>query len=171
MTETNKKKQKYLQQYQWAKKEIDCWKIELDEWLTGEIEKKTEELDRWKSRANKLTATISDMPRGGDSLGMDGAVVNYVTLEKELDEGIIKAMNEKRGEIESKINKALITIRSIERSIEDIDDGRLRMILKLRYCNCYKWEDICFHLSYSWKMVHILHCKGLDELKMEGNND
>ncbi len=171
MTETNKKKQKYLQQYQWAKKEIDNWKNELNQWLVDEIEKKTEELDRWKSKTSKLTAIITDMPTGGESLGMDGAVVNYLVLEKELDDNIIKAMDEKRGAIEEKINGALATIDSIERSIEDIDDGRLRMILKLRYCNCYKWEEICCHLSYSWKMVHLLHCKGLEELKMEVGND
>lgn len=137
MTDENLIKQNYLRRYQWACQEIDAWQDELDIWI---------------ARATRITTTFSDMPKGGERQTMDDAVVKYVEIADNLNAKIVEA-------VQIKIE--------VEQCIDAITDGRLRAVLRLRYINHLKWEVICYHLSYSWKMIHILHGAALDKLVIE----
>ena len=135
MTETNKLKQDYLWRYSAACKES---------------EQLEEEMFKWLGKANKLTATLSDMPAGGDRLQMDDAICKYLEIAEMLNKKISESM-----EVKAEIDKY----------IDTVSNSRLRNILKLRYINGMKWEEICCKLDCSWRSVHRLHIYALESLK------
>lgn len=135
MTETNKKKQDYLWRYAAACEEMD----QLEE-----------EMLKWLGKANKLTATLSDMPAGGERLQMDDAVVKYL----EVADGLT-----------AKISEATAIKIDIENYINTIPNSRLKTILRLRYINNVKWEEICCKVHCSWQHVHRLHIYALEALE------
>ena len=136
MTETNKKKQDYLWRYSAACEEME------------QIE---EEALRWLGKANKLTATLSDMPAGGERLQMDDAICKYLEIAEMLNKKISESM-----EVKAEIDKY----------IDTVSNSRLRNILKLRYINGMKWEEICVKLDCSWRNIHRLHVYALESLKV-----
>ena len=135
MTETNKKKQDYLWRYAAACEEMD----QLEE-----------EMLKWLGKANKLTATLSDMPAGGDRLQMDDAICKYMEIMEMLNKKIAEAMAIK---IE------------IDKYIDTIPNSRLKNVLRLRYTNGMKWEEICVKLDCSWQHVHRMHIYALEALE------
>lgn len=38
-------------------------------------------------------------------------------------------------------------------------------LIRLRYIDCKKWEDICYVMNYSWMQIHRLHGKILAKLE------
>ncbi len=55
----------------------------------------------------------------------------------------------------------------IERAIEALEP-RERHLMRLRYIQGRRWEEICVELSYSWKQIHRIH--GAILLKMTHND-
>ena len=49
--------------------------------------------------------------------------------------------------------------------IKMLDDEKLQLILFKRYLNYQRWEVIAADLGYSWRGIHKLHSKALQELK------
>lgn len=56
----------------------------------------------------------------------------------------------------------------IMRKIEMMGDETEKDLLTLRYLKGMKWEDICVELNYSWKQIHRLHYKALNNFDYEG---
>lgn len=135
MTESNKKKQDYLWRYSAACEEME------------QIE---EEALKWLGKANKLTATLSDMPAGGERLQMDDAVCKYLEVADNLT---------------AKITEATAIKIEIDNYINAIPNSRLKNVLRLRYINGMKWEEICCKVNCSWQHVHRLHVYALEALK------
>lgn len=44
-------------------------------------------------------------------------------------------------------------------------DLREQKLIRLRYIDCEKWEDICYVMNYSWMQIHRLHGKILAKLE------
>jgi len=130
-------KKEYLQQY----KTLDNY-----------INRKVEELEKWKALATKITPIYSDMPHGsGSNDKIQSAVENIILLEIELDKSIDEFVNLKR-EIESKINA--------------VDDGTLRLLLQYRYIDGKTWEQIAVDMFYTYKWVCKLHGDALSQIKI-----
>ena len=53
---------------------------------------------------------------------------------------------------------------TIEAAIESLD-LTARTLLRYRYIDCLKWEEICLRMSYCWRQTHNLHSKALEALK------
>ena len=53
---------------------------------------------------------------------------------------------------------------AIEKAIEHLQP-KARTLLRYRYIECKKWEEICVLMSYSWRQVHRLHAAALIELQ------
>ncbi len=51
--------------------------------------------------------------------------------------------------------------------IECIPHQELKRILELRYIKFKKWEEIAVEMQYSFKYVHKLHNKALNEIKLK----
>lgn len=68
-----------------------------------------------------------------------------------------------------KITAVVFALSEIEEVISLIDEERLRVLIRYRYIDCLKWEDVCDKMCYSWRQTHNLHLQALDKLiaKME----
>lgn len=52
---------------------------------------------------------------------------------------------------------------AIEKAIDGLEPTA-RMLLRHRYIEGMKWEEICVAMSYSWRQAHRLHAEALREL-------
>ena len=53
-----------------------------------------------------------------------------------------------------------------EKKIDSLDNGTHALLLKYRYIDGYSWEEITELLDYSWRSVHYIHNKALDNIAM-----
>lgn len=137
LTVEHKKKIKYLKQLKSLDKQID---------------RNILELEKWQSRASKITTIMTGMPGANNvSDKICDSVANIIDLDNQINADIDKYVDLK-NEILEKINS--------------ISDDRYRNILSDRYINCWTWEEIAWKNSYSWQHVYRLHEKGLDLIKM-----
>lgn len=54
----------------------------------------------------------------------------------------------------------------IEKDISRLRDEDERAVLRYRYIQGLKWEDVCDRIGFSWNHTHRIHAKALDHLKM-----
>jgi hypothetical protein len=143
MEVSNRDKIIYLKQYVWLNKEID---------------RKVAEIDRWRARLGKITATLSDMPGGGGS------------IYKNTDTDIIVKITDLDSEINESID-LLVALRSdIEGLISGITDPRERVLLQFRYIDGKNFETIAAEMFYNGRWVHRLHIRALAKIEI-GTSD
>ena len=53
---------------------------------------------------------------------------------------------------------------AIELAIEPLD-ATYRMLLRYRYIDGLKWEEVCVQMNYSWRQTHYLHGRALQQLR------
>ena len=58
---------------------------------------------------------------------------------------------------------------AIENAIETLDPTA-RMLLRYRYIDGLKWEEVCVRMGYSWTQTHEHHGRALQKLKEEENH-
>ncbi len=107
-----------------------------------------EEIERQRSRAEKVTASYSLAPGGGgrgDS--MANAVATIIDMQKSFEDDYSLAQ------------KQLQEIRwCIDTVVEDYNQ---RNVLTFRYIHLYRWEEVAYRLHYSWQGVHKVHNNAL----------
>lgn len=118
-------------------------------WLDRRIEKKTEEIERMRSRLERITAQITDMPRGGSG----GDWTDLVAKVHEREEAI-------RGEIAELVEVK----KQIAVAIAAVEEPRYRTLLELRYRSYLSFERIAVEMNYSWRHVIRLHDEALREV-------
>jgi len=136
---------KYDYKKKWLRRYIDC---------KNDIDSMSRELEEWKSRAEKITQTLSDMPRGSNKLGFDDVIVAAGEI---IDKIKVKTEEAKRIKIE------------IEIAIEELGDQRLVDVMKYRYINNLNWQQIAITMIYS--EVHVKRCHGEALHLIKINND
>ncbi|MDY2986122.1 MAG: hypothetical protein SOR77_00670 [Peptoniphilus sp.] len=132
-----KEKQKKLSEYAWLGKELDS---------------KLAELEKWRSRLTSVTTKYSDMPSGNFKQDqMSEGISTIIDIENELNESITK-LKEKRDWIYTCIN--------------DVEDLMQRCILKQRYLDGMKFEELAFRNNMSWRHMHRVHAEALNSIKI-----
>lgn len=58
---------------------------------------------------------------------------------------------------------------AIETAIESLDPTA-RMLLRYRYIDGLKWEEVCVRMGYSWTQTHEHHSRALKKLKEENHD-
>lgn len=134
---TNQEKKEFLQQYRLA--EMEEQRLE-------------HEIERWRSRAEKVTPGYSKAPAGGG----DGRSLEH-TLER---------LGELAGELTHQWDKMVRLRREIGAAIDTVPDARLRELLRLRYIEGMTWERVAVQMGYSYMQVCRLHGKALTQVKM-----
>ena len=94
--------------------------------------------------------------------------------EKSRQERIIAELKECQGEETDRITERLKkqrekcrkTCRDIIMEIEQLENEEEKNILFSRYIQGKKWESICVKLSVSWRQVHYIHKKALENYKL-----
>lgn len=101
-----------------VREKADC--IRQYKRLNNQINRLLEEKDKWQSRAEKTTPTISDMPHGGDGENQrEIAICNMVDCDAEANR-LIDELNYLRGYVKQYISatgdndKRLIVILTVE---------------------------------------------------------
>ena len=132
----NEEKKRYLMSYRWAKKQ--------EERILEEIQ---------ALRMDKMfpSAVNDGMPKGSEQRDLS----DYAA---KLDE-LIQELKEERLE---KIKR----LQSIERVIKEIDNEDAQTILRLRYIDGLRWEEVCVAINYEWAQMHRIHARALREIKI-----
>lgn len=68
--------------------------------------------------------------------------------------------------IHDEIDKLMALKREIAKTIAEIGDAKLEIILRERYINCRNWEDIAIDLAYSQVYLYKLHQRALKLVKI-----
>ena len=134
-----------------AKEELNQYKYARER-----VDETLEEYQRYKERAEKMTAIISDMPRGGVSSNKveDNAVI-MADLSKQYEERWIQAELEKLR---------------IELKLDQVKEP-YRKLLKKRYIQDLNFEKIADEMGYSYVRITHLHGEALIEYEKSTSHD
>lgn len=125
-----------LKSYQALKRE----KEQLEE-LLEEIE-----LAKTSPKSPKMDAA----PRGGSrQSGLEDVVAKYEKIE-EMYHAKIREIDEK--------------LLAIEQAIDSLSPNERRM-MRYRYIQGLKWEEVCVAMPYSWNQAHTIHRQILNKLR------
>lgn len=115
-------------------------------------EKEIEE-EIYQLRMNKISPSLvqDGLPHGSGGSDLSG----YAAKIDELLRNLEKQMN-KRIELRLRIS----------REIESMSDETESLLLRYRYIQGLKWEDIALRMDYSWQHIHKIHAKALQHFEM-----
>ena len=135
--EENNRKKEYLRKYLEAKRMQEVLEREIDELR----------LDRMIPGS----PAQDGMPHGSGGGDLSGYVARLDELDRKLRAQMYKKI-QLRAEITEKID-------AMENETESL-------LLRLRYIHGLKWEEVAVKMDYSWKQIHRLHSKALNNFKM-----
>lgn len=110
-----------------------------------------DELVSWRSKAAKITPSLSGLPGGSTENTLQMAVERIVELEGKIDQEIAQLMR-----IRTEVMEAIATVQ----------DAKLRALLEYRYIHVDTWERIAERMGYSWRQIMRLHRLALAAVKM-----
>lgn len=104
-----------------------------------------------RSRMTSISSTQFDAIPGGHSNSdkIGSTIAKLCDLESKYID-MIGELAEEELEINSLINKLEL---------------KEQKLIRLRYVDCKKWEDICVDMNYSWRGIHKLHRSILAKLE------
>lgn len=134
---TNQEKKKYLDEYR----------------ILGQrIERKCEELARMQALAEKITPTLSDLPKcPGQPERMALQVEQIIAYNEQINEDIREYISRRNA---------------IVKAINSVDDLTLRTLLEHRYLDGKTWEEIAVKMHYSYMHICRLHGIALSKLML-----
>lgn len=133
-------KKEFLNQYRNAEREIAI---------------KMDEIIRLREMATKVTQVLTpDKVKGGMENRREESIAKIVDMEKEIGASIdnLKKIREQ-----------------VERAINAIPNANQRDVLRLRYLNGMKWEQIAVKLNYDYRWVLRLHGMALHVIAIESH--
>lgn len=81
---------------------------------------------------------------------------------------LMEKLVDRHRELETLYREKLMVITeellAIEKAIATLDPT-LRLLMRYRYIDGYRWEDICVKMNYSYQGVHKVHRKALRRLR------
>jgi RNA polymerase sigma factor (sigma-70 family) len=117
-------------------------------WERDQIRQKLAELEAGLGSAGG--SNLDGMPRSsgpGDPTGR--AALQLLALREHYDNKLAEL-----AELQLAIEKAIDSLEPTERKL-----------LRHRYIDGLRWEDICVAMSYSWRQIHRLHSAALQKLR------
>jgi DNA-directed RNA polymerase specialized sigma subunit len=84
-------------------------------------------------------------------------------------ENTLELMVARHAELQEKYEAKIAEMNAemflIEEAIEALDPTA-RMLLRYRYLECLKWEEVCVKMNYSWMQTHRIHANALKQLNL-----
>lgn len=125
--------------------------------LMREAEELKAHIERLEEESKSLKAVAMDgMPKGtavNDSIG-----------------DIVAKIEKCRAEYLHQYDLALCELYKIERVIKSLDESNERRLMRMRYIENRRWEDICVKLNYESAQVHRIHASALRKIRMIEND-
>lgn len=120
-----------------------------------ESERIEEDLEYWRSRAEKMTREMTSQPSGsGGEKSMETAIEKIMELEDKLSEQHRLILEQKTA---------------IEAAIDSLSDETCRLLLKLKYINGNTWGQVSAKLYLSERHAKRLCRKALKDINMSLN--
>lgn len=107
-----------------------------------------EEIEAVRTRYIGHAITYSDMPKAHDS---EHDLSDYIV---EVD-ALLRTLQKRQAE-------AVVAYRQIEAAVERMEDPKEKELLRLRYLQDMKWEDVAERMTYDLRWIHRLHGKALE---------
>lgn len=133
----NEEKKEYLQSYKKYKQKAKRLEEQLEELRLGKM---------------FPSLVVSDMPGAHDQKDLSDYMVQYDRITT----NIIKARKD-----------AIEIYEEVRAQIEELEDENEKTVLTLRYLKNWNWEKICVEVKYSWKQVHRIHSRALQNFKIK----
>lgn len=126
--------------------------------INRDINALVEDCARLRSLAQKVTPEQSDgLPKGTNP---DKAAPFT---------RIIEQIVAKEAEINGRIDDLMVARDEISATIDAVEVGVLRRLLRYRYLCGLTWEQIAVEMHYTYQWVCILHGKALQEVIVDSN--
>lgn len=135
---TNQEKIQFLRQYRRIAEKIELLK---------------QDVLRWRALGEKITPSLTGMPKGGqDCSKVEQAAVMVCDTESQIAERIVQltALRQK-----------------IEQAIEAVEDINLQNLLRRRYIQGQTFEQIAVEMHYSWRHTRRKHQIAVSKLNLE----
>ncbi len=131
-------KKKYLKRYKAAKRNIERAAEELKEYKCGMI------------------ILAQNTARVGGGSAKEGDLSDYMVRMESMEE----SLKERVQECES-------VVREVLDNIEGLEDEEEKDVLLYRYIKDMTWEKICVEMNVSWRKVHYIHKRALENFKIK----
>lgn len=118
--------------------------------VNHEREEDFERIQRLRSQLTKVTTSYSGTPGGGGNNDKLGTMI-----------AMIASME---ADYRNHMAEYYTAVKEIETVINTLSSRSHRRVLKMRYLDFYKWEDIAAKMSYDIRHVTRLHHEALEEL-------
>lgn len=118
--------------------------------ISKELERLIEKHDDFKDKFESIMSPIiTDMP----------TMTTYA--KDKMDRGLMQKekLNESIGDTIFELFCKKLDIFNV---INSLSSSTHREIMRLRYLEGYKWDEVCVELNYSWKHTHRLHSEALE---------
>lgn len=119
-----------------------------------------EEREQLRRQLEELEATLY-YPKIQRLNGMPSAPSKENTLEL-----MVARHVELQEKYAAKIAEMTAEMIQLEAAIEKLEPTA-RMLLRYRYMDGLKWEEVCVRMNYSWMQTHRIHAAALNQLKDE----
>lgn len=124
-------------------------------WLKQECRQLQAYLERtMNDMASVSSPRLTGMPHTTDTHGLDEIVVRYEEIA---------------GKYEKRLKQYQKETLDIEKAVEGLKDPRLRMLMRYKYFDGYKWETIADLMQYELSWIYRLHGQALQELEKKSN--
>ena len=122
--------------------------------LEKRIARLLDEKKKWKEKAEAISPVYSDMPKAGGCDKIQNAVCQIVDLEQDINR-----------EIDAQVDLR----RQIEAAVKQMDDEKLRDIVRYKYIDGMTWEQIAVKMNYDYRWTLRLHGRALTRLTIESH--
>lgn len=135
---------------------------------TSEIEKKKAYLYSYKDigkQIRRLNLEIVELRSNRMSTSSKQDGMPHGSSTKDLSDYASK-LDEIERNIRRERYRRIIRFEEIRAKIEQMNDEDEKDILFLRYIRTMRWEDVCEEKGMSWKQVHRVHKRALDNFEL-----
>ena len=115
-------------------------------WAKKNIKRLEDRLFELETVAIKVTTTLSHQPKGTSVSDKSGIIAEIVEVQ---------------NEINYQLKRAYGLMAKVEEAIKALPE-REACLVRLRYIDCRRWEEICVDMNYSWRQVHRIHGEALE---------
>lgn len=119
--------------------------------MEHKLQRILEELEQWKSKAQKVTRAFDGVPGGGGGDLLPQCVGKIMELEEELSAQIDRMVDKRR---------------EIEGAIAAVPNPQQQEVLSLRYIEGLSWEDIAERLKYDVRHIRRIHGRALQAMQL-----
>ena len=118
-------------------------------WYKHQLKKaEIERLEELRADGMRITPVYNAAPGGGS---VSSVLENVVIRRIQQEEKILAVCNDLEKDIDD-----------VAALIDILPDSPMKMVMRRRYINFQRWEQIAESMNYSWANVHKLHAQALN---------